>query len=253
MSNRNIILIVIFILLCGGIVWYFIANQSENSNDKNITYRHEDGPEDCSVDSSPVFTNDITDLSRITRIIPPAGVQERGELKTHSYLHNTIGTSVPVYAPTDGVIAWGNHVIQQNERGEFDIDLGDEYSLFIELDCNHYIFFDHITNPSDIIKASLQADPAHGTNIQFLNPPISVKAGELLGETRGTYPGGIWDFGAYDRGKKNIFPSSVREVHQRDEQGVCPYDFFEDDKGESYRQLYDKNYANYERVLELCL
>lgn len=264
MNRGNIVLIILISapLILGLVIFYLVASKrlelpiggsSTSSSGERITYRHEDGPENCDSNSLPVFTHDVTNLTLITRIIPPAGVQERGELKTHSYLHNTNRASVPVYAPADGVIAWGTHVAQQNERGEFDIALGDEYALFIELDCNHYLFFDHITEPNDTIKSSLPADPSHNSISQFLDPPISIVAGELLGETQGTYPGGIWDFGVYDRRRMNVFPPSVREVSKRDEQGVCPYDFYKGDQRENYRLLYDKNYANYERVLELCL
>jgi hypothetical protein len=178
-------------------------------------------------------------------------VQERGELKTHSYLHNADGASVPVYAPADGLIVWGTHVAQQDERGQFVTDRADEYALFIELDCNYYLFFDHVTDPTDAIRAALPAEPAHSSATQFLTSPINVKAGELLGETQGTDVGGIWDFGVYDRRKKNVFPASVRNVSKRDEQGVCPYDFYADDQREKYQRLYDKAYVNYERVLEL--
>ena len=253
MTNRGIPFVLILVMVfLGSVIWNW-NRLSTKSHDKRLTYRHEDGPENCTSNNIPVFTHDVTDLSLIARIIPPAGVQERGELKTHSYLHNINRVPLPVYTPADGVIIWGTHVAQQNEQGKFDISRGDEYALFIELDCNHYLFFDHVTDPVDAIRAALPTDPAINSTTQFLDPPITVRAGELLGETTGTQVGGIWDFGVYDRRKKNLFPSSVRNVSKRDEQGMCPYDFFTGQQQGKYRKLYDKTYSNYERVLELCL
>lgn len=159
MINRPALIIIVALFFLGGIFWYFASNESTNSSDLNIIYYPEDIHKDCNSDVLPVFTHDVTDLSLIIRIIPPALVNERGELKTHSFIQNSQDASVPIYAPTDGIIKWGTHVTQQNTQGKFDDSLGDEYSIFMELDCNYYIMFDHITDLTDTIKKALPEVP----------------------------------------------------------------------------------------------
>ncbi|MDP3685528.1 MAG: hypothetical protein Q8R32_01720 [bacterium] len=262
LSRRVLSLAGVLTVLVSGAAWYVATRQDKvvpksglslHSGDTGITYRYEDGPGNCSPDTPvPFFTRDITDTSRLARIIPPATVIERGELKTHSYLHIANGASVPIYAPVDGVIAWGTHVVQQNRVGKFDsTNRADEYSLFIEVDCDHYIMIDHLTDPVAAITAALPPNPLQDSRTQFLHPPVIVKAGDLLGETTGT-EFRIWDFGVYDRRKKNTFPSSVRDASGRDFHAVCPYEFFDNNAREKYRRLYDKTYGTSQRVLDLC-
>ncbi|MBI4032218.1 hypothetical protein HY374_00760 [Candidatus Berkelbacteria bacterium] len=261
MTIRILFISLIVIAIVAGAVWFAASRRSgqpqeatspETHDQVATTYRYEDGPGNCQVNKAPVLTGDITDLSLIARIIPPAGVQERGELKTHSYLHIQGDGSVPVYAPAGGVIRWGHHVIQQDTTGAFDPTLGDEYALFIELDCRYYLFIDHFSDPTDAIRGALPAEPVESTQTEFLSPPIAVTAGELLGQTRGTNPGGIWDFGLYDRQQQNVFPSSVTNASRRDEQALCPYAHYATEQRTQYEQRFDRNYPNYTRVLELC-
>lgn len=263
---RLVIIIVIGIVLLFGfriVSEYFSGSNPLKSEDlpkegkdssSNISYqrRHEDLPAGCTSTDIPKFTHDITDTNKIVRIIPPVGMNEREELKPHSYLHITESEEmVPVFAPTDGVLAWGTFVVQQNRQGKFDKSIGTEYALFIEIDCNHYIFLDHISNPVEKIRQAFPSEPATNSQTQNLPSPVSLKAGEKIAQTTGTQ-GGIWDFGVFDRRKKLQFPDDVKDIHQRHQQASCPYGFYDEEKRNKYEALYDRNYPSIRRVLEIC-
>lgn len=168
---------------------------------------------DCENNTSPVFTNDITDISKVSYVVPPPTMGSGPSLKTHSYI-GTNGQRVPVLAPTDIVLKAGSHSV------------GGPYGLEFQVSCEVNIRFGHITEPLDSIKNLLPKEPQLTSQTQEVSP-IYFKAGDLIGYTTGTTAAGNWDFGAYDSSKNNRYISDPdwnwSDTYTK---AVCPFDYF---------------------------
>lgn len=172
----------------------------------------------CTSNSSPVFTHDITDFYRIGQITPPGSVIN-GHFKAHSYIWIANGLSVPVYAPVDMTLKNGAYYTEQGMT---------QYVLSFQVSCEVNIKLDHILNPIQTVRDVFPdtARPTNDTRGEAPTNEISFKAGDLIGNTSGTLEAHNWDFGVYN------------SVTGGQENGVCPYDYFETNKKSAYYGLF---------------
>ena len=162
--------------------------QSVSDNSSKELNKGETSQGDCDSNPSPVFTADITDVSKISYLTPPVTVQG-DDLKTHGYIHlGEDSSKVPVYIPVDAKLYQGAYY---EGRGE------GLYTIYFEVSCEVIIMFDHIIEPIEKIKKEFSDQPAPDSRTNKIGP-IQFKAGELIGHTGGTDNSKNWDFGVYN-------------------------------------------------------
>lgn len=176
----------------------------------------------CENNPGPVFTSDITDMDKISMVVPP-GTIEGTVLKTHSYVQ--VKERAPVYAPHDAYLYEG---VKYTEEGMT------QYSLFFKPTCEVLYIFDHIQEPVEKIEEAFPGEPQKDTRTHALKGPIFFKAGELVGYTTGTKMAKHFDFGVYNKGSSRLEFGQLR----RDDFADCPYDYFPDEKREVYYSLF---------------
>jgi hypothetical protein len=140
-----------------------------------------------------------SDLSLITN-----GIETNDPRFSYQWIRNR-GGSVNIYAPTDGVLIRLRH---KTANAEFN---SDDFDLFFLVACNPnrpnegdtIVRFNHITDPRADLRAAYAAgslpapDIPAGVEHEERQVPlanIAVRAGELLGSTRGTPTGNNFDF-----------------------------------------------------------
>ncbi|OGG81113.1 hypothetical protein A3H77_01495 [Candidatus Kaiserbacteria bacterium RIFCSPLOWO2_02_FULL_56_11] len=167
----------------------------------------------CVSDPSPVFTNHITDLSKVDYIVPPPTMGTGPSLKTHSYI-GTDHTRVPVYAPAALTL----------DNGSFFID--GPYLIEFRVSCEVKIRFGHITEPIAAIKNLFPSEPKSDSRTEALTP-LTFAAGDLIAYTTGTNMAGNWDFGVYNSQVENRY---IDNPDWNDSatytSAVCPFDYF---------------------------
>jgi len=194
---------------------------------------------DCISNPDPVFTHGITDLSKIKFITPPGSLEQYGNevaLKSHSYVF--IDGRVPVYAPVDSALYQGSYYEEEGEN---------QYSLFFDVSCEVFYLFDHIWEPVDKLRVVLPSEPSTDTRTTEVRNPVEVKAGELIGYTTGTVYSHHFDFGVYNRDRKNDLSKITVEglkLFDREYQGLCPYDVFPEEKKEVYYSKFENVKTN---------
>ncbi|TSC77638.1 MAG: hypothetical protein G01um101424_261 [Parcubacteria group bacterium Gr01-1014_24] len=167
----------------------------------------------CESNLSPVFTNDITDISRVNYIGPPPTMGAGPSLKTHSYI-GTDHARVPVYAPAAMTLESGAHYI------------GGPYVFEFQMSCEVKVRFGHITEPVDAIKQLLPSEPKEGSQTQELTP-VKFAAGDLVAYTTGTNQAGNWDFGVYNSTVRNRYADDPDWSNSTTyTTAVCPFDYF---------------------------
>ncbi len=129
----------------------------------------------------------------------------------NTYLQNFNATPIPIIAPADGTLIY----IEYKTREDLGPILGGaDYDLAFAADCNIIYRINHITNPSDTIRAlsslkePAKLGPGKPPNQQDTIPikEFKVKAGDQLGTTTGTPTAHNWDFVVFVNG-----------------QAICPY------------------------------
>jgi len=186
----------------------------------------------CVSNTNPVFTNDITDVWRISQITPPGNISSDGGVTSHSYIDIADGKQVPVYAPVDMRLGNGAFYIENGLLG---------YILWFQVSCEVTIKFDHIAKPIDVIKSAFPSEPQLGTRDNILNEDGNavLKAGDLIGHTSGTSEAHNWDFGVYNT---SIFPNPVtidiENLEELDKWADCGYDYFSSELRQAYRDLF---------------
>lgn len=146
----------------------------------------------CQSNPNPVFTNHITDTSKINYIAPPPTLGGGPSLKTHSYI-GTDHARVPVYAPVDMTLAAGSYYVYG------------PYGLDFRVSCEVKVRFGHITEPIEEIKSVFPDTPAQDSKDQKIDHEIFFKAGDLIAYTTGTSAAGNWDFGVYNSTVRNRY------------------------------------------------
>jgi hypothetical protein len=208
-------------------------------NTPNYYYDIFDGNkiEDCTSNPNPVFTHEITDFSKIKRLLR-WGLTPQGYLKNHTYValknkgHSNnrviIKKPVPVYAPIDSYL-----ILQSRYRMQGLKDV--QWRLMFQVSCEILYRFDHLDTPSDRILKHLgnvivDEDQISAPNLN-VKPPLKIKAGEIIAYTKGTPQGGTWDFGVVDINKNNELPKRLKEYENRPtgrqyKYAACPYDYY---------------------------
>lgn len=190
---------------------------------------------ECVSNENPVFTHDITDVSKIKMVVPPGSIesyQGKTIVKPHSYV--LVTEQVPVYAPADGMLV----------EGAFYYEEGDVYYLHFQVSCEITYRFDHILNPIQEIKDAFPDKPAQNTLTMEPKKKVEVKAGDLIGYSVASVPAthGIWfDFGVVNLSQKQDLSSLENkgvELYERDYESVCPYTFFREDLRKKYYALF---------------
>lgn len=175
----------------------------------------------CTGNPSPVFTHDITDMSKVQYIVPPPTMGAGPSLKPHSYI-GTDHARVPVYAPTDMTVQDGAYSV------------GGPYMFDFKVSCEVTVRFGHMTDPVDALKKLLPSEPATDSRTNELSP-IHFKAGELVGYTTGTDRAGNWDYGVYNTSVTNRYANDPNWGGSATyTTAVCPFDYFTADLKAAY-------------------
>lgn len=189
----------------------------------------------CKSGEIPKFEAEFTDLSKINAINPIGGIG--GGSPGRSYIGILKGMETPVYSPTDAILE--NIIFAKRPKDPIKslTDTGKgEYGLYIRLNCDVTILFDHIDRVSDKILAVAPKEPSESSKVD--NPPVNlqIKKGELLGYTDGTSQARTFDFLIIDRSKPVTHINPKRWEWEQAVYAQCPYDFFTDELKEKYYQ-----------------
>ena len=195
---------------------------------------------DCVSNPSPQFTAYVTDLSMVDYIIPPM-VISGNKLKNRSYIGNSRDQNnqvyeLSIYAPVDSrLVSMGYYFYSAlNNEGE-SVDVY-EYDLKFEVSCEISYTFGHVTRLAENTLAVAPTEPVGNLR---LDPPLTVKAGDLVAYTTGTVQGHNWDFVFNNASKSNQFTNQGR--YESDLQHLltadCPYDFYPEEMKNEYYSL----------------
>ena len=204
---------------------------------------------DCKSYSKPFFTHDVTDLSKIKKILPWGSVRSGGgaknSLKSHTYMViKQKGSEVSVYAPTDSyLIGYAAYKLFEHR----DIT---QHMLYFQASCDVAYRFDHISEIENTLEKKIGEiiiqELQHETKIIPIKKQIFVKGGELVAKTKGTPNSGWWDFGLYNKNNNNELPKRLSKKIGGAEARTftfadCPYDYFiEDLKKDYYKKIKKK-------------
>lgn len=197
----------------------------------------------CSPNTSPLFTQHLTDLSQVD-YLDPWGKINGGSLKGHTYLHNryqryeggrpTGVARVPVYAPVDSyLISYAHYREGDNTKSDF--------MFVLQVSCEVAYRLDHIDQLSGVVAERLGATPVKidDSRTTVLTEPIRLVAGTLIGTTIGTPQGASWDFGVYNTRNNNPLTGGLAAYAGTGEgenyrYADCPYDYFPEAMRQSY-------------------
>lgn len=185
----------------------------------------------CVSNPNPVFTADITDLSRISAVTPPGMLMQGDVLKSHSYIWIGGDGKVPVYAPVDASLVAG--VYLDHPDGNLD------YGLIFQVSCEVEFRLGHITDPNEQIRAAFPT-PKVGDSRDDPITHIPFKAGDLLGYTSGTRQAHNWDFGVYNTARPDPDAAAFGATG-KDARANCPYDYYSADKRSVYSNLFNSD------------
>lgn len=184
----------------------------------------------CVSNVAPVFTNYLIDPTSVNNILPPPNrpKSDVSVLKTHSYI-NTPAIEAPIYAPVDMELISGAHYV------------GGPYMVDFRVSCEVKVRLAHITKVVQKIVDVLPKDAVVSSHDVYVNPPISFKAGELIGYSGGPpYTLAIgFDFGVYNSATPNRFASQPEKYQSTIyTTAVCPFDYFTPVIRDEYRKKY---------------
>jgi hypothetical protein len=192
--------------------------------------------EDCVSNPQPIFTHEITDLSKIRRAERWGQVKSKS-LKNHSYLFSKKKNKpIPVYAPIDSYL-----ILQTRYRLQGLKEV--HWRLIFQVGCEIVYRFDHLDTLSDKLLKHLGNIPVNddqnsAPNVA-INPPIKIKGGELIAYTKGIPQLGQLDFGLSDIGKNNELPKRLKNFQNKPtgrqyKYSACPYDYYPADIKKKY-------------------
>ena len=192
--------------------------------------------EDCVSNPQPIFTHEITDLSKIKRTERWGQVKSK-HLKNHTFLFlKNKNKPIPVYAPVDSYL-----ILQTRYRMQGLKEV--QWRLIFQVGCEIVYRFDHLDTLSDKLLKHLGNIPVNedqnaAPNV-LINPPIEIKAGELIASTQGTPQAGSWDFGLSDVSKNNELPKKLKNYKNKPtgrqyKYSACPYDYYPADIKKKY-------------------
>ena len=192
--------------------------------------------EDCVSNPQPIFTHEITDLSKIRRAERWGQVKSKS-LKNHSYLFSKKKNKpIPVYAPIDSYLILQTRYLLQGFKEV-------HWRLIFQVGCEIVYRFDHLDTLSDKLLKHLGNIPVNedqnsAPNVA-INPPIKIKGGELIAYTKGIPQLGQLDFGLSDIGKNNELPKRLKNFQNKPagrqyKYSACPYDYYPADIKKKY-------------------
>ncbi len=173
---------------------------------------------DAVADTAPPsvqFTENVTELSRISAIAPP-GAPNTAEIKPHSYFFVSGSTPINLYAPTQATLEQMAFYREQNIS---------QYLLVFRVSATVTFRLDHIYNPVTAIVNAGPQNPSDNTMTSAPNSLVVIAAGGSIGTTTAS----VWDFGVYDTTITNTFANQARYVNNFMDNalhGVCPYNYF---------------------------
>ncbi len=192
-------------------------------------------PPDC---SEPLGLQTPVDMDLVTSALWPG--QVRGGYKGHGGFRfdaNT-GGNITVRAPI------GSHLVQAARYLE---GSDEQYLLFFSVPCGFFYRFDHVRVVSPILSDALSFLPApvaDDSRSSFINPPVWIEQGEVVGTSVGIFPSNIFvDFGLYDvRTPNNVTPNPAwTDLFAADQEfghyGVCFFDYLPGNHGDIMRSL----------------
>ena len=167
----------------------------------------------------------LLDFSQPISLLQPGQVRG-GSYKPHGgFRFSTYGTFIPdikIYVPFDGVVT---AAAQYKIEGTF------QFLVNIVSPCGFMVRLGHLYIPSaqfTQILSNLPAPVEGDSRETFLNPPIPVKAGDLIASSVGMPPpaspdsmGSFMDFGLWDlRARTQMFPLISRQMPIRNIQNI---------------------------------
>ena len=176
----------------------------------------------------PVFTVHLTDLTRVTGVVP-TGAVAGDEIKPHSYIRHD-GTPMPLYAPVDMELKRGTYVAQSNDYG-FEFEINGRFRLRLG----------HVDLPRADLRALLPTAANHSEFTEFAEP-IMFRAGDSIGVFGASSTSNGIDFGVYDLDTELVFPGMERYralVDHTKLNSVCPYNYFRADLRGAYTQRFE--------------
>jgi hypothetical protein len=211
--------------------------------------------ENCISNPNPVFTHEVTDYSKISKI-ERWGQIKHGVIKGHTYVfiknkgrkNNlvVIDEPVPIYNPIDSYLILLSHYRQPDKVKNV------QWRLYFQVGCEIVFYFDHIDNLSEKILNKLGNIPIyedHPAPTVPVNPPLKLEAGELIAFTKGTTLAGNWDFGLVDKNKNNELPKRLKKFENSVEAKkykflACPYEYFQEDIKKKYLKKMKRKKCN---------
>ena len=178
------------------------------------------------------------DITKVTAALWPG--QSRGGYKGYGGFRfdSSNADSVIVRAPV------GGHLVQASRYLE---GAEEQVLLFFSVPCGFFYRFDHVSGLSPKIEEALQvitAPPTSDSRTTFMNPPLWVEQGEVVGTSVGIPPPNIFvDFSLYDvRKPNNVTPNPAwAALFAADKEfghhGVCFFDYLPGTDGDLMRSL----------------
>lgn len=186
----------------------------------------------CISNPNPKFTHDLTESDKILKITPPSLVASKFQDRAFLWIDTSKVDKVPVFVPVDADLVRGVYKISKTVET---ID----YDLHFQVSCEVWFFINHISDPIDKIKNVFPKEPATATNnLTSVNPVIHLKAGELIGYTKGTANAHNFDFAVFDLNHTNTLIGEDDSNDSRFKNFICPFDVLpENFKNEYYKKL----------------
>ena len=211
------------------------ATSSVRWSFEGTTWSPNGPPPDC---SEPFVVQTPVDINIVTAALWPG--QVRGGYVAHGGFRFDANddNNVTVRAPT------GSHLVQASQY----LESGEkQYLLFFSVPCGFFYRFDHVRILSAKLADALKELPAAtpgDSRTTYINPPVSIEQGEVVGTSIGISLSNIFvDFGLYDvRTPNNVIPNpDWADLYAADIEfghfGVCFFDYLPADHGEIMRSL----------------
>ncbi len=192
----------------------------------------------CESNPNPTFTTAFTDLTKIQSILPPIVISAE-RFKNRSYISIAQDGDggffeVPIYAPADSTLKSITYFTQPALDDRDREILMELYVLEFQVSCEVTFGFDHVDRLVGAIADVAPVEPAKDTRDAAVAVNVPVKAGDLIGYTRGTPRAHNWDFVVINQANAstnaNGFANPARYQTQGDLQslaaGACGYDYF---------------------------
>jgi hypothetical protein len=174
----------------------------------------------------PLFSQSPTDISEATAVLYP-GQTRGGNYKPHGGFRFDTNKhdQIAVKMPFDATVYRGSQYIEDSEV---------QYMFDLVHPCGMMVRFDHLHTLSDRFKplASKFPAPTDSSRTERVNPPVEVKAGDIVATAVGysKKANTFFDFGVYDLRKENDASkqTAFQQAHTNDKElswhALCWFD-----------------------------